>query len=126
MNAAQLIIKPRTEDQAKVTAYTVIDVLVFLVCLGVLGGVVVLPQLARGRCRCQKINCTNNLKQTGLSFKQWALDQQDRFPMEVSVTNGGTKEFVHSGAAWIHFTVMSNELNTPKVLFCPNEKAKEE
>jgi hypothetical protein len=47
---------------------------------------------------------------------------QDRFPMQVPVTNGGTMEFVKNGAAWVHFRVMSNELNTPKVLFCTAEK----
>jgi prepilin-type processing-associated H-X9-DG protein len=55
----------------------------------------------------------------------WALDMQDRYPMQVPVTNGGTMELVSSGAAWVHFRVMSNELNTPKVLFCPNEKGKD-
>jgi prepilin-type processing-associated H-X9-DG protein len=64
----------------------------------------------------------NNLKQIGLSFKQWALDNQDRYPMQVLVTNGGTMELVDSGAVWVHFRVMSNELNTPIVVFCPEEK----
>jgi hypothetical protein len=64
------------------------------------------------------------LKQIGLSFKQWALDNKDHLPMQVSVTEGGTMEFVNSGAAWVHFRVMSNELNTPKILVCPEDKRK--
>jgi hypothetical protein len=106
-----------------VQAYTLIDIFVFLVSVGVLGSIVLPAYFGRTKCRCQRINCNNNLKQTGLSYKQWALDMQDRFPMQVPVTNGGTMEFVNSGVAWVHFRVMSNELNTPKVLFCPNEKA---
>jgi len=66
----------------------------------------------------------NNLKQVGLSYKQWALDNQDRYPMQVSVTNGGTMEFVNSGVVWVHFRVLSNELNTPKILWCPADEAR--
>jgi competence protein ComGC len=84
----------------------------------------VLPQMARRAHTPRGAYCTNNLKQIGLSFKQWALDNNDRYPMEVSVTNGGTMEFVKSGTAWVHFMVMSNELNTPKVLVCPMDERK--
>jgi prepilin-type processing-associated H-X9-DG protein len=107
---------------ARVKAYTLIDVFVFLVCLAVLGSLVVPSFLARTRrCGC-RFNCTNKLKQAGLAFKQWALDQQDRFPMQVSTNQGGTLELVNSGQAWVHFQVMSNELNTPAVVFCTEEK----
>jgi len=81
-----------------------------------------LPELMRPRGRrCQRINCANNLKQIGLSFKQWALDNDDKYPMQVSVTNGGTMELVASGNVVANFVVMSNELNTPKILFCPHD-----
>ncbi len=81
---------------------------------------VFLPQLVHPR-RASRISCVNNLKQIGLSFRLWAGDNGDKFPMEVSVTNGGTKELVGSGIVYVHFLVLSNELSTPKVLFCPNE-----
>jgi len=67
------------------------------------------------------MSCVNNLKQVGLSFRQWALDNNDKNPMRVSVTNGGTMELIGNGNVFVHFLVMSNELNTPKVLFCPQE-----
>src|SRR6266850_3959548 len=103
-------------------AYTLIDLLVGLSLLLVVT-VVLLPMFSRRPHSCApRIFCVNNLKQIGLSFRQWALDHQDRFPMEVSVTNGGTMEFVNTGIVWAHFTVMSNELNTPKVLLCPADK----
>jgi len=80
-----------------------------------------LPSLARTRDPSQRINCVSNLKQVGLSFRQWALDNNDKFPMQVSVTNGGAMEWARQGIAWPVFQVMSNELNTPKILFCPQE-----
>ena len=41
--------------------------------------------------------------------------------MQVSATNGGTMELIGTGRVYVHFLVMSNELNTPKVVFCPAE-----
>jgi hypothetical protein len=70
-----------------------------------------------------KITCINNLKQMGLAFKTWALDNEDHYPMELSVTNGGTMEFIEQGLVFPHLQVMSNELSTPKVLRCPEEKS---
>jgi hypothetical protein len=69
-----------------------------------------------------RLNCVNNLKQVGLSFRCWSLDNQDRFPMQVSTNEGGTRELVRGLFAFAHFAVMSNELSTPKILLCPQEK----
>lgn len=43
--------------------------------------------------------------------------------MSVSETNGGTMEFAPGPDEWRHFQLMSNELNTPKVLICPTDWA---
>lgn len=77
--------------------------------------------MGRPHARSKRINCTNQLKQIGLAFKQWALDQNDKFPMQVPATNGGTMELVGSGIAYVHYLVLSNELNTPKILICPTD-----
>ena len=67
----------------------------------------------------------NNLKLVGLAFRIWEGDNNDKFPMNVSGTNGGTMELVESGTVWPHFEVMSNELNTPKILICPWDSERE-
>lgn len=81
-----------------------------------------LPGLMKTRVRASRLNCVNHLKQVGLSFRMWAQDNGDQFPMRVSVTNGGTMELVESGTVYPHFLVMSNELNTPKILVCPEDR----
>jgi hypothetical protein len=82
---------------------------------------VILPQVARPRPRSARISCVNHLKQVGLAFRLWASDNNDQFPMQVSVTNGGAMELAETGSAFAVFMVMSNELNTPKILLCPEE-----
>ena len=89
-----------------------------------------LPALARAKARAQSINCLNNMKQIGLGFKIWALDHQDQFPFNVSTNAGGTLEFCALGSdgldrnATLHFQVLSNELNTPKILVCVSDSSK--
>jgi prepilin-type processing-associated H-X9-DG protein len=99
-----------------VEAMVVIGILCLLIAL-------VIPMRARMERRSSRIGCINNQKQIILSFKQWALDNDDKFPMAVSVTNGGAMECAATGSVWETFLVMSNELNVPKVLICPEDPA---
>lgn len=77
-----------------------------------------LPAWRASKRRGGHVSCSNSVKQIGLAFRQWAMDNGDKYPMQVSVTNGGTKELVGNGAAYPHLRVLSNELNTPKILVC--------
>jgi hypothetical protein len=72
----------------------------------------------------------NNLKQIGLSVRQWAMDHGDRYPWYVTAAQGGVSQTIQNTAnppqpipANIHagFAVLSNEVNTPKVLYCPSD-----
>jgi prepilin-type processing-associated H-X9-DG protein len=90
-----------------------------------------LPALARAKSKAQEISCVNNMKQVGLSFRTWAIDNNGNFPFNVSTTGGGTLELSMPGsdgfsrnAAFI-FQVMSNELSTPKILVCPADAKRE-
>lgn len=80
---------------------------------------ILLPMLARSKRPAQRRDCTNNLKCLNYAFRIWAGDNNDKYPMQVSVTNGGVMELAEQGSAYEVFLVMSNELNTPKLLFCP-------
>src|ERR1700710_784913 len=84
---------------------------------------VVLPALVPSHqmSRSLRIQCLNNLKQTGLAYRVWEGDNGDKFPMVTSETNGGTMEFTTGANEWRHFQIMSNELSTPRVLWCPTE-----
>ena len=100
---------------------TLVEVIVVIVILGVLAAIL-LPAFTANSCRCQKINCVNNLKQIGLAYRIWAGDNGGKYPMQFSVTNGGVFEFATGSNSWMVYSVMSNELSTPKVVICPQDR----
>ena len=115
-----MIVMNRLQMNNRTNALTLIEVVSVIAVLCVLTALL-LPSLARPKRGLPGAQCVNNLKQIGLAFRCWALDNNDKFPMQVSVTNGGTRELVESGDVYPHFLVMSNELNTPKILYCAME-----
>ncbi|HTY87706.1 MAG TPA: hypothetical protein VMB80_09605 [Candidatus Acidoferrum sp.] len=78
----------------------------------------------------QHINCISNLKQIGIAFRLWEGDHGDQYPWNVSTNAGGTMELCtrdkdgFDSNAVLHLKVMTNELSTPKILFCPQDKSK--
>jgi len=81
-----------------------------------------LPRLTRARVPHGRISCVNHLKLVGLAFRQWSMDHGDKYPMAVSTARGGTKCHPLAYEPWVHFQLLSNELNTPKVLVCPDDR----
>jgi competence protein ComGC len=103
---------------SRIAAFTLIE-LVVVIGIAVVLVFLLFPAMSRAKQRAWRISCTSNLKQIGLSFKTWELDNSNSFPAHVSITNSGTMELAAGSKAFMHFVVMSNELSTPKVLLCP-------
>ena len=121
INSAFKSSSQQTPGTQSALAFTVTELLITVACVALLAAVL-LPSLAKSKARSSRLGCTNCLKQIGLAFRTWAIDNDGHFPMQVSVTNGGTMELVTSGVVFPHFQVMSNELSTPRILYCPNDQ----
>jgi prepilin-type processing-associated H-X9-DG protein len=93
--------------------------LVVVICVVALVAALLLPALAAAKRKSSRIGCVNNLKQMALSFKMWAGDNGDKFPMQMSATNDAMMKLISSGNAYVLWQTMSNELSTPKILHCP-------
>lgn len=103
-------------------ALTLVEVLLVISVIAILAALL-LPALVPHHGTAQRINCVNNLKQIGLAYRIWAGDNSDKYPMEISVTNGGTMELMNTPDAWKTFQVMSDELSAPIVIYCPEDSA---
>ncbi len=107
----------KDKTHQKVAAFTLIELLVVIAIIAILAALL-LPALAAAKARGQRISCLNNLKQTSLGLRIWANDQGDHYPWSMGATNNGSAE----SADWTdHLRFASNELATPKILFCPSD-----
>ena len=104
-------------------AFTRIELVAVLLVL-TLCAVVMLPALASSRPRSQRVICANNLRQIGNAFHVWGNDYGDIPPYAVSVADGGTKVHPLAVNPWLHFSWVSNELASPRVLLCPSDSGR--
>jgi len=108
-------------NRKSLSAFTKLDVMIVVGTLVMLAVWLTYTQrrgMRAPRMGAARVNCASNLKQVGLGFRMWANDHGDRFPWQVPAAEGGTKEFAQLPYATLHYVIVSNEFNSPKILTC--------
>jgi prepilin-type N-terminal cleavage/methylation domain-containing protein/prepilin-type processing-associated H-X9-DG protein len=120
--------------RSQLHAFTLVELLVVIALLAVLAALQ-LPALANTKAKVQRASCSGNLKRVGLAFRTWSDRNYGRMPMSVPASQGGAAEAIgiRANSSFLNgnlnppkgvfgmFYVMSNELVTPKILYCPSE-----
>ena len=117
-----------TASSRRIGAFTVLELLLVIAVIGILASLL-LPVLGQARARAKRIQCVEQLHQTGVAFIAFAHDHDGKFPMSVSTNAGGSMESVISAYqnggdfyfSFRHFQPLADELRTPKVLVCPTD-----
>ena len=97
---------------------TFIEVLYVMAALAFVA-LVILPRFRRASSSAPRITCVNNLKIIGLSFRIYAGDHFDRYPMNISTND---KPVVNEATpVFQYFQMIQNELGTQKMVVCPSD-----
>ena len=105
---------------ARQVGFTLIEALLLIAIIAII--LALIPHGSHsGKTRAQRIICSNNLKQVGLSYRVWANDHEGQYPFAYTNT-GGSTAWKNSPEVFRHYQVLSNELVTPKILICRTDK----
>lgn len=114
----------KKKQNRKWVAFTLIELLVVIAIIAILAALL-LPALAKAKSKAAQVNCVSNLKQIGLAWLTWVHDHEGgNLPFRTPVGDEGTMGTANplKNNAWWQIQVISNELNSPKVLVCPADK----
>ena len=101
-------------------AFSLTELLFVIAGVAMMAALIILPALAKAKSKDTRMNCINNLKQTGLAFRMWS-DDHVVYPMKYRTNNFDGPTYAIQQKMFVYFQTMSNELSTPKILVCPSD-----
>ena len=83
----------RSPNPSSERGLTLLEVLAVMTVLALLA-VVLIPATLKPVTRSNGMICVNNLKNIGLAFRIFSTDHGGQWPMDRSITNQGTREWL--------------------------------
>jgi prepilin-type N-terminal cleavage/methylation domain-containing protein/prepilin-type processing-associated H-X9-DG protein len=111
----------KTLTPARWRAFTLIELLVVIAIIAILASLI-LPALSQAKLKAKNAQCQNNLKQMTLGFRNWANDNDNFFPWQMSMADRGSSD---TGDWTDHFRAATNEFFTPYFLACPADQERQ-
>jgi prepilin-type N-terminal cleavage/methylation domain-containing protein len=93
--------------KARIKAFTLIELLLVIAIIAILVPIFLPPPSGR-KDKALALICMHNLKTIGESFTAWSQEHEGKLPMQISITNGGTRELISGGSAVVHFQTLTN------------------
>jgi len=114
----------RLPKRAMNRALTVLEVLVVIAVIAMVAAMVLPMRYVPDKT--PSTACLSHLKQIDLGFLLYAEDNAGKFPMQVSITNGGTMEFLNRNhnQTFPHYKKIFQYFRYTEVLRCPADKSR--
>jgi len=110
--------RPRSRQ----TAMTLVEILVVIAVITILIALLLPPRQGLGGTPGGA--CMNHLRQIDIGFILYTQDNGGKFPMQQSITNGGTMEFLQRNQTFPHYEKVAAYLSPVQILICPCDKSK--